>query len=345
MKTLNAGVFDVAIGCDVNALNAAMASFYNTFMVLFHHEFRLNQGGITSIIVRFDAPPTVSLAAPEVFLREARSFATGRFPEDRIEDAVQELVAGTLTISCDQVKLQIFGGAQPLDVVTTVSCGASLNNELNSEGQNVLGLLLTGAEFVVANDPATTELLNTYLAVPLVDYFDSSVAGPLQFPSIALGNFNLAPPVITDEAAGGDSYLVGYSGLNPVVLPDPGTAWPTGCFFMQVDADLLNNFMNSGLPEPSGSGGTDDLTWDYGVDSLSANVQIQPGANALACVVSVSASAGLTWHTPNYLPNVGFGADISGDVTVSAGVETFPFGTTPELLLKIMGISNINSLR
>jgi hypothetical protein len=152
-------------------------------------------------------------------------------------------------------------------------------------------------------------------------------------------------PVISEESAGGDDFLLGYTGLNPVVPPAPGTSWPSGTLFAAVDAAVLDAVAIQQLPHPSGEGGTDDpinLSWDYKV-GFSPSFELRPGAgDAISATFGIFGGAGVTWHTPNGIPNITFGASFSGSVDVTVDLEARQSGSDEEIFLVIEDISNLN---
>jgi hypothetical protein len=238
----------------------------------------------------------------------------------------------------------VDGGTQPVVVTASVSCGAAVDVEPDGNGGYVFTLTLSNLVITVPNEPDYSQML-TALVGPLVLNYLNGVLSNIKIPSLSLLGINFAMPVLTDESGGGDDYLVGYTGLNPVIMPAPGTAWPQGTLFAAVDAAALNAVANKVLPSPSGSGGIDDplnLSWDYGVN-LGASFQPQPGAGAsITASLSVNGGAGITWHTPNGLPNISFSASISGSATATAALIAQADGSSQDIKVIIQDVSDID---
>lgn len=349
MSGLNPGVYDAVAGADQNTLNAAVASFYAAFPAVFNQSFPINADNITTIDVSFAVAPTVAVGPPSSFLEEARAFATDGYGTRDHERVIRELTAGTLTASCSQVTATINSTPPIPNVTASVVCGAAANIQQNAQGQNVLVVTLAGATFQAADDPSgvITGILNSLLAPQLLPFLNNVLSG-IEIPVLSLLGVTFVPPSITDETGpDGDPYVVGYTGLGPVTLPDPGTAWPEGTAFIGIDSNALNTVANNALPSPSGSGGTDDflnLSWDYGIQ-FSADLQLQPGAgNTVSGQLNiVNGGASITWHTPNGFPNITFGASISGSVDVAAALAAVPNSSGgQDIQVTIENISNFN---
>lgn len=343
---MGAGIFDAVAGADESALNAILAAFYQAIPSLFTQQFQVNQDDVTSIQVEIQAPPTVSLLAPSVFHDEAREFAAPHVSPQMLEQAVRMLAAGTLTLNLSRMAATVNGGPSPINVNATAAIAAVLGVEQNGQGQNVIVISLMSAVFDVPGDPFTTTILNSYLGPKLVAYLNTSVFGPFQIPALTLAGINFVAPTITDDTSpAGDNFIMVYTGLQPVTLPDPGSAdWPTGTLFIAVDANALNTVAAAALPNKSDSGCFDppNLDWKYGI-SFAPNIQIQPGnGNEVTVSMSVTGGAGFLLHTPNWLPNFGFSGSITGSCTASADLIATPSGNNQAIGICIQSAGNFN---
>lgn len=333
-------VYDAIVGADEATLNSTVAAFYGAIPSLFTQTFNINQDGITTIEVQFQQAPTLSLTTPSKYREEAHNLVHQVVAAEDLEQSIRDLTAGLMTASCGQIAVTI-NGSQPISLTAAVTSGASLGVQVNGQGQNMLVLALADATVTVPNEPIFSQMLTQYLAPPLLSYLNNSILNNIQIPALSLGKVTFVTPVVTDESAGSEKYLSVYTGLNPVVLPASGTTWPQGVFFGGADANALNAVANGFLPSPGGSGGMDDvfnLSWDYGIN-LTANLSLQPGSgNVVGGTLTANGGANITWHTPNWLPNVSFGGSISGDIGVSAAVTSTPSGNSQNIGVTIESV-------
>ncbi len=342
-STEAAPVFDVAAGGDVAALNATIAAFYGTCGSVFKQKFNFSEGWAE---VDFQVTPTVTLEATEIVLAHAREFAEANVEAAAVEQAINELTASALTATCSSVKCEFEIEGNKETVTASVTCSASVEIEPNpGEANYLFHLVLSNPVITVPNDPGLSKLLTNVVGPLLVKYLNEHVLDHIKIPTISLLGVDFAMPAISEESTGGDDFLLGYTGLNPVVPPASGTSWPTGTLFAGVDAGVLNAVALNELPHPSGQGGIDDpinLSWDYMV-SFSPSFDLSPGAGkAISATLGVGGGAGVTWHTPNGLPNISFGASFSGSIEVTVGLEARQSGGNEEIFLVIEDITNLN---
>lgn len=322
--------FDVAIGLDQATLNGMLASFFAAAPSLFDYTFTIGQAGITTIEVQIQQAPTLSLTPPQKHNQEARKLLASLKFAKRTGLTIQDLTAGMMTATFPDVVCTINGGKAPTTVPAVVTAPAQV-----SAGA-YLNLGLGDLTFVVANDPILSALLNNQLGPYLLSYLNQYLLDKISIPMLELAGVTFQTPAVTTETSPAGNYLVVYTGINAVALPDPGTAWPAGAIFVGVDAAALNAVANNELPHPNGSGGIDtpNLSWDYQV-TLSAQVELNPGAgNSLTVNLGVAGSAGITWHTPNWLPNIGASASISGTASATAALVAAPSG--PNQLIQVI---------
>ncbi|WP_437678275.1 hypothetical protein [Sorangium sp. So ce131] len=341
----DAGVFDAVVGADEAALNATVAAFYATCRSLFTQTFTVNQEGITTVVVDFQAAPTVALAPTDSFVEHARSFVKGRMGDSELDHAIRFMTNGSITATCATVVCTINGGAAPVIVPASTVCGAAVNIQpVAGQSGYSLGLALSGLMMSVQGEPILSSLLNTLIAPLLLTYLNTSILGNITIPALALEGVTFAAPVVADETAGSENYLVGYTGLNPVVAPASGTAWPAGTMFAGVDAAALNAVASAVLPSPTGQGGIDDpnLDWNYQL-GFTPSFQPQPGAgSAITATMAINGSASITWHTPNGLPNISFGATISGSATATASINAAQDGANQNISITINSVDNVD---
>lgn len=340
-------MFDAVVGADQAALNTTIAAFYQAVPGLFTQTFTIGQLDITTIVVQITQAPTLTLAAPEKYRAEARDVLASLGAHLVTQAAIRDLTTGLMTAT---LALSVtINSATPVTVTATVSCGAgvSIQASTTQPGEQVLTLALADPTIIVANDPGgtLTALLTNVLLPPLLAYLNQAILGNIQIPMLTLLGVGFASPVVVDETAGGDNFLVAYTGLNPVVPPASGTAWPTGTIFVGVDANALDAVANQNLPAPSGSGGIDDpvnLSWDYNV-TLSASIMLNPGGgNSMTVQIGVNGSAGFTWHMPNFIPNVNFSGSISGTAVATAALTAVPSGANQDITVVIQNVSDFD---
>jgi hypothetical protein len=337
-----APVFDVAAGGDVATLNATIAAFYGTCGSVFKQKFTFSEGWAE---VDFQVTPTVTLEPTEIVLAHAREFAEANV-EAAAEQAIVELTASALTATCSSVRCEFEIEGNKETVTASVTCSASVEIEPNpGEANYLFHLVLANPVITVPNDPGLSKLLTNVVGPLLVKYLNEHVLDHIKIPTISLLGVDFAMPVISEESAGGDEFLLGYTGLNPVIPPAPGTSWPGGTLFAAVDASVLNAVALKELPAPHGQGGIDDpvnLSWEYEV-GFSPSFELEPGAgDEISATLGIGGSASITWHTPNGLPNITFGGSFSGSVQVTVGLEARQSGANEEIFLVIEGISNLD---
>jgi hypothetical protein len=183
-------------------------------------------------------------------------------------------------------------------------------------------------------------MLTNIVGPLLVKYLNEDVLGQFKIPAISLLGLNFAQPVINDESAGGDDYLVAYTGLEPVVTPPAGTAWPAGTLFAGVDEKALDAVAQKAVSPFKYEGGIDEpnLSWECHLE-FSPSFSLHPGGGStLEVPMDVSGGAGITWHTPDGLPNVHFGASFAGSVGVEAALRATQSGANEE----IEGVSDVD---
>lgn len=220
---------------------------------------------------------------------------------------------------------------------------ATCNAAVAVDADHTLSLVLGDATITVPGEPVLSQVLTEFIAPLLMDYLNQAILDGIEIPVLSLFGVTFTTPVVTNENAG-DNFIVAYTGLAPVVVPQPGMQWPTGTAFAGVDANALNAVANAKLPSPSNSGGIDDpnLSWDYNV-TLNADVQLQPGAgNAVTVQLGVNGSADITFHTPDGLPNISFGGSISGTAMATAQLTASQSGNGQDIYLTILAASDFD---
>lgn len=341
MTTQTTGVFDVAAGADEASLNAAIAAIYQAVPSVFTQTFNINTGGMTTVVVDFQVAPTLQIAATDHFRAEASEFAARYVPTEQLEQAVSEILLGSLPASCSQVSVTINGSAAPTVVTASVTCGASFNPVAT-------GLQLFAGEgsgvITVPNEPEFSTVLTNLVAPQLIDYLNGYVLPNIIIPPLSVHGVTLAVPVIVEESAGGDNFMVFYTGLNPVTAPDPGMTWPTNETFVAVDGAAIGTLLQTVLPQPSGSGGTSEpnFSWGYNVTLGVNSVTPQPGSTELDVNLSANASANFTFHTPDNIPNISFGGTASGSATANTNLSVVPDNGGLDLDVTITGVGDIN---
>jgi hypothetical protein len=342
----NPGVFDLAAGADQNALTAAAAQFFNAFPSLFSHNFELPAPAAGTLTIQFKTAPTISIPLSQALAEEALSIASTHFSDEHVETVAALLTAGTMTLACSELGVTVQpSGGQPVTTTGTLSCLAVVEVQTNGQGQNVLVLQVTAGEFSDPSDPFTTAIVQG--AMPqLLAYLNSNVLGPIQIPNLSFANVNLVAPVVTNETAGGDEFLLAYSGMQPVNLPSEGTAWPGGAAFIGLDTAILNAVAANAIPSFNGSGGIDDplnLSWDYSLSFSNVSFQLQPGAgNQVNGSLNMNGSAGITWHTPNGFPNISISPGIGGSASLAVDVIAVPSGAAQQITVVIANAGNFD---
>lgn len=338
--------FDAAVGADASSLNATIAAFYQAVPGLFTKTFNIGALGVSTIVLQFTQAPTLAMTAPDKYHAEARDVLASRGPQFVTPAAIRALTTG-LMMATMPMSVTI-NAAIPVTVAVVVSSGAgvTIQPSTTQPGQQVLSLALADATITVANDPGGifTQLLTNVFLPPLLAYLNQSILGNIQIPMLSLLGVTFASPVVVDETSGGDNFLVAYTGLDPVVPPAAGTAWPSGTIFVAVDANALDAVANQKLPAPSGSGGIDDpnLSWDYNV-TLRATVLLNPGAgNSVSVQIGVNGSANFTWHMPNWIPNISFDGSISGTAVATAALVATADGANQDIAVVIQDASDFD---
>ncbi len=338
-----APVFDVAAGGDIATLNATIAAFYGTCGSVFKQKFNFTDG---SAEVDFQVAPTVTLAPTEIVLAHAREFAEANVTSAAVEQAIADLTASSLTATCSSVQCELEIKGHKETVTASVTCSASVEIEANpGEGDYLFHLALSNPVLTVPGNQELSKLLTNLVGPLLVEYLNEHVLNHIKIPTISLLGVNFTMPVINEESAGGDDFLLGYTGLNSVVPPASGTSWPSGTLFAAADANVLNAVARNELPAPHGQGGIDDpvnLSWEYEV-GFSPSFELRPGAgDEISATLGIGGGAHITLHTPNGLPNITFGGSFSGSAQVTVGLEARQSGANEEIFLVIEGISNLN---
>jgi hypothetical protein len=342
MSQQDNSVFDAVVGADQASLNSLIATFFAAAPRLFTQTFNVGQEGITTVGVQFAVAPTLTLTPTAEIQALAREFLTQHASGDELEQAISQLLDGLMSAQCKTVNV-IVGGAKPVTVTAAIACtaGVAVNGAPTAP---TLSIVLGDATITVPNEPTLSQALTEFAAPLLVAYLNQSVLAAIQIPMLSLLGIRFAPPVITDETSGTNTFLTAYTGLNPVTTPAAGIAWPTGVVFACADSAALNAVMNTVLPQPGGSGGigTPNLSWDYKV-SLQGGVQLDPSAGSnLSVNMNVGGGADITFHTPNWLPNISFGATFSGSLTASAILQIQQDGADQRFSIIITSAGNFN---
>jgi hypothetical protein len=186
--------------------------------------------------------PTVAIKATAAFQAEAEAaVAKSALIAADAHSAVASLLNGSLTVSCSDVRAVITYTGQPSATVNaSLETGAAVSLAKSGTEWSAT-VALSHATATVPNEPELTALLTDVAAPLLLDYLNNHVLSAITVPAINLLGVQLAVPVITEEqsASGGDDFLIAYTGLNPVVAPTGGTAWPVGTLLAAVDAAAL----------------------------------------------------------------------------------------------------------
>ena len=334
--------YDAVFGMDQETLNGLIATFYGNARGLFDRNYA-NIGDFSNVEVDIQAPPTVSLRPMDRYRDEAHQLASPHVSGPELEAAIEQLTSGLMTVNCSQVLVKLTSQGQTQNVQCSAACNAAVSVQ-PAGSQQLLVMVLSDGVINVPNNPALGSQL-TQQAAPAVLGFMNWMLSNLRIPMISVFNVNFSTAVVATESAAGHNYLVAYTGLSPVSPPNPGTSWPAGQAFVGVDAAAINAVINQMLPNPNGSGGTSspNLSWDYSIGLNNANVTVNPGQGSLMSInVNVGGSASITYHTPNSLPNVGFGASVGGSVTANCILEASTSGPNQNVIAVINSISNVN---
>lgn len=339
--------FDAALGGDVSALNATIAA---AFPVV-HQANILPQhfGPVDGVTFAIDmlTPPTVAIKPTAAFQAEAEAaVAKSALTGADAQSAVASLLNGSLTVSCTDVQAVVTYTGQPsVTVNASIETGAAVSLAKSGTEWSAT-ITLAHASATVPNEPELSALLTNVAAPLLLDYLNKKVLSSITFKSLELEGVQLAVPVITQEqsASGGDDFLIAYTGLNPVVAPPGGTAWPAGTLFVAVDATALQAVAAKAIPNPITSGSWNgpsgfwgSLTADYSVTVADPSVQVPPpgSGNQVNVSADLSASADFTIHTPDGLPNISFSGLVTGNVSGGAKVSARPDGLAQDIYITI----------
>jgi hypothetical protein len=318
-----AAAFDAAVGGDIAALNATIASAFGVLhTAIFPKEFNINQEGVTTVKVDVTQPPTVALKASEATVREATRHLQANFETAYVAPLLQHLLASAITVACSAVSVTIgTQSGKPINATGSITFGAAVKVNRPQGGSGwQLTVTLSDATVTVPNEPTLSQLLTSVLAPQLLAYLNSSILATIAIPSLSLLGLTFQPPVLsTEETPSRDDLLVVYSGLAPVVPPDSGTAWPQGALFIAIDANALQAVAAGLLPRPGGNWQEWPFTADYGVD-LAPTFSISPGSgNRVTGTLAADAHVSFTFHTPWILPNIDFSGRATGRASVAAG--------------------------
>jgi hypothetical protein len=290
---------DAAMGGDIAALNATVAQVYGTIhSTVFPKKIAINKYDIADASIDVLVAPTLSL-------------------DTSIE----------VTCTAISVVFESSTGGAPLTVNASATCDAAVVISAAASGKGwSLSVTLSNANFTVSNEPIFTALLNAIAGPLLLNYLNTSILSAINIPSLSLEGVDFQAPIIAQEQAGGDDFLVVYSGLSPVVVPAGGTEWPTGTLFVAVDANAIDAVVAKVLPKPSGSWSGGPFRADYSAQ-LGASIRLSPGAGStLATGITVNATGDFTYSPPAGSP-ITFAAAISGSGTAAAAIAAVVGGS------------------
>lgn len=345
MSTNTTGSFDVAAGGDLAALNTSIANVFSTIHgAIFPYSVNVNVLNIASVSIDIAQAPVLSFAATQHFRDEAIKWTSANLASEQQSAMVETLLQGSITVSCASATavLNFNDGSAPITVPASVTFGAAVFANPNPTGSGwLLQVQLSGAEFDT-NEPTFNQVLDEIVGPALTNYLNKGVLATIAVPSISLPGAALVAPMLSEEQGqAGDDYIVAYSGLNAVTVPDPGTDWPAGSVFVAVDANVLNAVANKVLPAPSGNWEGDPFKASYGVN-LGAQIQLTAGSgDQVSGTLTVNGSASACFITPNGFPNICAGGSITGSVGVSAAIAAAPGANNSQVIsVQFLGINN-----
>jgi hypothetical protein len=318
---MGAGVYDIVLGLDEAALDAALAAASSIWARSGNsaptYTTQDSSGDSWTFAVPLGAP-TVSLTGASNGMAQLQL------------TLVQQITASNAT-----------NPAQSFVTSVPVQCSCSL---MLASDPAVLTLEAHWAQ-VSTGDPSQAQLLNQLLMLWVQSYLNS-VMPTFALPALEFEGVTLAAPNLgVDSTTAGNNVLLIFTGINPVVVPDSGTGtWPAASMFLAVDA-ALPNAMIPPIPVVSGSNQHGSISYDYQAQPQ-VGLMIQPGAgNAVTANVTANGPFGLEWHTPSGFPNVSFNGNYSGTCAMTADVLINVEGGFPQSLdmnVKIAALSDVD---
>jgi hypothetical protein len=212
--------------------------------------------------------------------------------------------------------------------------------EIDVTPNNTLTLRVGTCSLDTSDPQVTAAAQQVGLAGQLCDYLNGLLA-PISIPAMSFAGMNFLQTCEVGPPPSEDTYLMLYGGLSPVVLPSGGTAWPTGGVFAALDAAALNVLAASVFPITySGSWSDDPFSASYSGTVTSADLSPDTGNQISASSISVSGSAGFTFH--NHIPHLDdptASGSLSGSFDASLSITTE--GLDPTVYLTINNVNNI----
>jgi hypothetical protein len=290
---------------------------------LLTNTFNVSQQGIASVAIDINQSPTVSLtqseAAKHYFEESLDSNVHG--PTSALAPALRaKLVAlataATFDASAPSVALTVnyTNGATPTHVSASLSATLSIQGSVQGS-QNILTVQVIQATLTIPSNPALAEILNNaFVPTFLVPYINTSLLGPIQVPTLGFSSFQVSMPAIAVQSP----YVTAYSALGST-QPDvpPPSNWPTGCIFVAVDDAVLQSAAGTVFPLGPSTG----FSWE--IVSGQVGAQVLPPTfvinsdGSITATMTANASAQLTLHTPDSLPNVNFGPSATATLTAT----------------------------
>lgn len=333
--------YDIAAGMDNPTLNVVVAQVYKAlYPNLLKNSINVGAVGISSVAFDINAAPTVDLApsaAAKAYFEDAiatnKYGATGNLDEDSKQVLLNLADAASFNVAIPSIALTInyTSGAQPTTVNGSVA-GAITIQAINQSGQNLLTVQLMSATISIPADPDMAGLLNNAFVPLLIPYLNAKVLDPIQIPALQYKSLQVSMPLPVVAAP----YLTAYSALGATQPDIPGAYnWPTGCVYIALDVAAMQAAAGIIFPlGPSTGFNWDIISGEVGAQVLGPNpIFINPDGSLTATMVA-NASAQLTLHTPNWLPNVSFGPSATATLT---GI-LLPSVNNGELELSIEGV-------
>jgi hypothetical protein len=303
---------DVAIGTDFATFNSLITGIANSFP---SQKFVLSAGQASATFTFTPSQPPTLSANP---------------------NAQPVLVLSNVSLAV---------ASASVNTTTTASVTFSFGIEFTPNG--TLTLSVGTCNSIDTNDPQVTALAQQFgLGGSLVNYLNQFLSA-ISLPAFSLAGMNFLQVCEAGPPPSNDNFLMLYGALSPVVLPSPGTAWPTGTWFAAFDGAALSAL---GISYPftiSGywSGGSflgGHFSVSYKVKVLVTSLTPSTGNQVLASA-NCAGSAAVQYHTPGPLPNPpAVSASFSG--TLNASVSLTPGIASMDVTMNSCVVSNLNGL-
>jgi hypothetical protein len=171
-------------------------------------------------------------------------------------------------------------------------------------------------------NPVLNGILNEAVVPFVLALLNKQLLAPMNIPTLSFDNITVAAPSLAIQ----NGFLLAYTAVGNVSpsIPPPNSAWPTDGVFAAVDATIIAAAGSAAIAAIGRIG----QSFDTG--PFTGNVTVNLGSlsgvkvnrnGTLSATLGFSAGAGITWHTPNWLPNISFSASASGSIAATLGAS------------------------